>query len=171
MNFDVISDCENEDPNGLERDLYLVCACDVADPFPQPPTTGTQGATMVVTGDIILNPLKAFNKLRIIMDSGENTDEKKSKIYEQGFKAKTVSEVNYDEFFNQYKSGGCFIGILVEKSGKKRLLGHPTKGPLTLSTAKRTNNSEISEWEFTMTATPGNVSYIYEGDIDLDPLT
>lgn len=173
--FNIESECGEVRTPGVETDIYFVCSCDILAPFPQPPTTSaTQGATMIVTDDILLKPLKAFKKMRIIIDTGDIKNERKaSGAYDQMFDFKTVTDENYDEWFNQNGSA-CLIAILIQKDGKKRLLGHPTKGPVMLQNAvstQGTNNETNAEWTATLMASPGNVAYYYEGEIDEDETT
>jgi hypothetical protein len=174
VQFNLSSNCGETPTPGVETLMYAVCVCDILDPFPQPPTTGVQGATMVIVDDILLEPLKAWKTIKIIIDSGELTDEQKgSGSYDQGFAFKTVTDENYDEFFNT-NGKACFLFLVVQKDGKKRLIGHPTKGPAMLVGSKRTggiNNESNAEWSSTVVATPGNVMYYYNGEIDLDETT
>jgi len=176
MDFDTLADCDVKRTPGVETDSYWVCACDVVAPFPQPPTSGPQGATMVITDDIILKPLKAWKKIRIIINSGELKNEQKNSGFDQMFDFKTVTDENYDEWFNEHGSNPnpCMLVIVPQKDGKNRLMGHPTKGPVALINAKSTQGlgtDTNAEWTGTLQASPGNVAYYYEGDIDLDPLT
>lgn len=172
--FDLLSECGDNHTPGVETTIYLACECDILAPFPQPPTTGTQGATMIIADDILLKPLKSWKKMKVIIDSGEIKNEKKgSGSYDQSFDFKTVTDENYDEWFNM-NGGACLIALVPQKDGKVRLIGHPTKGPAKLLNAASTGGTTTetnAEWTATLQASPGNVAYYYTGEIDLDPLT
>lgn len=174
--YNLLAECGADQTPGTEVIIYHLCVCDVLDPFPQPPTTGAQGATMIITDDILLKPLKAWKKMKVIINSGELKDERKgSGSFDQSLDFETVTDENYDEWFNQNSGpGGCLLTLIPTKDGKKRLIGHPTKGPAQVLNAVRTSGKtteDNAKWTATIQASPGNVMYYYEGEIDLDETT
>lgn len=175
IKYDVLHDCGDNNTPGVESQIYIACKCDIDDTvaFPAPVAGSTQGTGITITGDIVLKTGKRFFKMDIISDTGEVKNTKvgtyPSTSYKQSFAGKTAPGKNYAEFFNENRNA-CMIAIVVEKDGAKRLIGHPKKGYATFGNVEEVsgmNSESIKDWTFEVMASPGNVAYYYEGNIDL----
>ena len=171
LQFDVTRDCGVDNTPGIEEILYLACKCDI-DVFPAIVGTTNQGDSITLSGDITLLPGKKFWKLEVITSTGEieleKVGAKTSSAVNQMLKFKTAGGINYDEFFNN-NLNGCFIGILVQKDGNRRIFGHPTKGHAYIDTAKYaggSSNDTERAWDVQMKSEFGKVPYYYTGAID-----
>lgn len=175
LDFDVLNNCGENAVPGVQRKLRLVCACDVLSPFPTVVGGPTQGGKVRIVDDILLAPGARFIDLDLIEDTGNGKNTGKgqrgSRVFDQMVSGKTTRGEAFAEFY-QENINGCMIGIITEKTGKNRIIGHPEKGTAYFGTVEEVigENSEAeSVWSFELFASPGFPMPYYEGAIDVTP--
>jgi hypothetical protein len=166
-------DCEKKVIGGIKTKLHLVCACDVDETqWPALKTTTGVGDKITYDGDIVLKAGKAFATVDIITDSGNlvHTGEgaETSKAFTNMVNFKLAKDIGADEWADQHLNG-CFIAVLEQKDGNKRVIGEPGSHASIKSavgTLAETISGE-SSWVFQLGDSTGKVSPYYEGVLDV----
>ena len=175
MIHDLTGDCCQENIPGFESTLYIVEACNIVT-FPAVPAydESDPGASVIITDDIELKPNTKFKTIPILLDSGSLVSTAQGNTGSKGFRNDAVFDIPGSSAvklsFAQQSLNGCFVAILVDKQGKKRLVGSMLTSA-RFDTIEITNNNEDSKTAYLLYDTIGRVAPIYEGVIDLDETT
>jgi hypothetical protein len=165
------AECGAKSTPGVKSKLYLVCACDI-DTFPARLATTGVGDTVTLSGNITLKAGKKFAEIDIISETGQIKHTAggsiTSKAFSNSFDFKVMKDIGSDEWFDNHLNG-CFVGIVVEKDGSKRVFGEPDM-PARIEAAEGSTGDDVSSeksWIAQILDKTGRVAPYYTGTIDL----
>lgn len=173
--LNLVDTCGDIITPGMTAKVWAVCACDI-DVFPGFLATTNPGDSITLDGDIVLKANKYFAQIDVVTESGEvkhtQVGSSGSENYVNTYDFKTRKTVAADEWFNKHR-GACFVFIVEEKTGAKRVLGTPSVPAKMVSSEGTTgmNNEGEKIWTAQIKDTVGEVAPVYTGAIDIDPLT
>lgn len=154
---------------GFAVKVYAICSCDI-ETFPARKTTNAAGDKITLDGNIVPKDGKVFAEWETVQDSGVFTANEVGVVGSMNFQTtyqfKLAKTKAAEEMLDQTPNG-CWVLIVQDKDGNKRVLGSKDL-PATRTAVAGTNGPDLASEKIlnlTFTDNSGRIVPYYTGTI------